>query len=494
MGTAVLKNLNDAKSKALLLEKLAAFGDGNFSADQGIAYHIDPPNKISLPEGMTPAQGAKALTEVSHALAQEEAFTRTFRYRPWDGAHAVVQVMSRFFGTTGRGVPIQTMFGSIPPRQIEIETGPNETAQVAWGHVEFAAFDGKLMFDSAFDSEYGQLFQLTVYCPKRHGKSVTGFFNLIQMELENNSIYKGKSIKNAHDVPRFLDLSDDDTIVYSDEVTAGLTNTVWGVIEKAALFRRDGRKIAKRVLMYGPYGTGKSEAGKKTAKIANDNGWTFLSFHSGKGTLDELEATMATARLYAPSIVFIEDIDIYASKMNEEYQTRLSNLFDGVNTKDAEVMILMTSNHPAEFSKAMTRAGRVDRMIEVGSLDKHATETLIRRVIGEDRLDNVDFDRVWEAMEDFEPSFVRQTFDQAAEAAIIRSDTLEYQLTTQDLVAAANLMRPQHDQHRNKDDSRKVMTLDMLFEEKIMTVMSRRIQGHIDMEEDLLTYSVLPQG
>ena len=492
MATAVLRNLNDPKSRAILLERLAEFGEGSFSADQGVAYHAEPPNKISLPNGMTPAQGAKALTEVSHALAQEEAFTRTFKFRPWDGAYAVVQVMSKFFGTTGRGMTIHSFFGSTPPRQIEIEVGPRETAQVAWGNVEFAAFDGMLSFDSVYDNEFGQLFQLTIVCPKRHGKSVTGFFNLVQAQLEEHSIYKGKAIKNAHDVPRFLDLSDDDTIVYSADVEDALNSTVWGVIEHADLLRADRRKIAKRVLMYGPYGTGKSEAGKKTAVVANANGWTFLSFHSGKGTLDELEATMATARLYAPSIVFIEDIDIYASKMNEEYQTRLSNLFDGVTTKDAEVMILMTSNHPAEFSKAMTRAGRVDRMIEIGSLDKEATERLIRKVIGDARIGEVDFERVWTAMDGFEPSFVRQTFDQAAEAALIRTGSREYVLATQDLVTAANLMRPQHDQHSNKDDSRKVRTLDMVFQETIEYVMSKRLQGHFDIDEGELNYEVLP--
>lgn len=490
-STPVLKNINDPKQKAALLDRLAEFGDGNFSADQGIAYHVDPPNKISLPQGMTPSQGAKALTEVAHALQQEEAFTRSFKFRPWDGANAVVRVMAKFFGSTGRGVPIQTMFGSIPPRQIEIEIGPNQTTQVAWGHVEFAAFDGKLMFDSTYDPEYGQLFQLTVMCPKRHGKAVTGFFNLIQMELETNSIYKGKAIKNAHDVPRFLDLSEDDTIVYSESVVSGLQNTVWGVMENAQLFREDRRKVAKRVLLFGPYGTGKSEAGKKTATVANANGWTFLQFHSGKGTLDELEQTMATARLYAPSVVFIEDIDVYASKQQEEYQTRLSNLFDGVGNKDAEVMILMTSNHPAEFSKGMMRAGRVDRMIEVGPLDKEATETLIRKVIGNHRLGDVDFDKVWEAMDGFEPAFVRQTFDQAAEAALIRTGTREYTLATADLVSAADLMRPQHEQHTNKDDSRKVVTLDMLFGEKIEQTLSNRLVGQLD-DDGEIRYSVLP--
>src|SRR5512138_2152970 len=98
------KDVNSKEFRLHLLETLAELNGDTFSADQGVAYHKDPPNKISLPEGMTPAQGSKALSDVAIALDQKEVFSRVFKYRPWDGAYALVQVLSKFFGTTGRGV------------------------------------------------------------------------------------------------------------------------------------------------------------------------------------------------------------------------------------------------------------------------------------------------------------------------------------------------------------------------------------------------------
>ena len=489
----------DKKNREELLRRLSEFSDSTFSADQGVAYHNDPPNKISLPEGMTPEKGSAVLSDVAKALAQEEVFSRTFKFRPWDGAHALTQVMAKHFGTTGRGKPIQTMFGSIPPQQIEIEVGPDQTVQVPWGHINFEQFEGTLMLGGQHDSEFGTLFQLSLECPKRYAAAVTGFFNLIQMELESNSIYKGKSIRMAIDSrtgqrqEKFLKLTQNPTIVYTDEVNQGLTNTVWGVIENADLFKQDHRRVNKRTLLHGPYGTGKSEAGVKTAEVANKEGWTFIQFHSGKGTLEDLEATMATARLYQPSVVFIEDIDVYAGKEGEEYQTRLSNLFDGVGSKGDEVMLVMTSNRAASFSKGMLRAGRVDRMIEVGPLDRAATEELILRVVGKDRLGEpvngtevltaeqaekvqeteVDYAQVHEAMEGFEPAFVRQTFDQAAEAAIIRTKSLDYVLTTSDFVDAANLLRPQHDMHTNTAEQGKQVTFDSILERLVSSQLAK---------------------
>lgn len=487
------RDVNSKEFRQHLLELLAEYNGDTFSADQGVAYHVDPPNKISLPEGMTPAQGSKALSDVAIALDQKETFQRVFKYRPWDGAYALVQVLSKFFGTTGRGVPIRTMFGSTPPKQVEVEVSITDTVQVPWGHIEFSPFEGLLMLGTSHDSEYGMLFELSVSCPKRYGASVAGFFKMIQRELEAHSIYKGKSVRTSKsaegiDEIRFIETSQDATIVYNDAVMGALQNTVWGVIENADLLAEDGRKVNNRVLLHGPYGTGKSECGKITGAVANKHGWTFFKFESNKGTLDDLDRTLATARLYQPSVVMIEDIDTYASNADPAYQSRLSNMFDGLGSKKDKVMILMTSNHAAEFSKGMLRAGRIDRMIEIGALDREATEEMIRRVIGKHRLeDKIDFGKVWEALKGFEPAFVRQTFDQAATAALIRTGSRDFKLGTDDFVNAANILRPQHDMHRDKSDERRTDTLAGVLKDTIVDALAQNTTGQVKVSGDGIT-------
>lgn len=499
------RDVNSKEFRQHLLELLAEYNGDTFSADQGVAYHVDPPNKISLPEGMTPAQGSKALSDVAIALDQKETFQRVFKYRPWDGAFALVQVLSKFFGTTGRGVPIRTMFGSTPPKQVEVEISLTETVQVPWGHIEFSPFEGLLMLGVSQDSEYGMLFELSISCPKRYGASVAGFFKMIQRELEEHSIYKGKSVRTSKsadgiDEIRFIGTNQDSTIVYNENVMGALDNTVWGVIRNADVLRADNRKTNMRVLLHGPYGTGKSECGKITGAVANANGWTFFKFESNKGTLDDLDRTIATARLYQPSVVMIEDIDTYASNEDPKYQSRLSNMFDGLGSKEDKVMLLMTSNRAAEFSKGMLRAGRIDRMIEIGALNREATEEMIRRVVGKDRLeDDIDFVEVHKSLEGFEPAFVRQTFDQAATAALIRKadelrtsgkkneDPRKFKLGTADFVNAANILRPQHDMHRDKSDERSRDTLAGVFKDTIVEAMAGHTTGQATLKGDGLT-------
>lgn len=470
------------------LANLGAVNANTYSVDQGVVHHIDPKNKISLPEGMEAAKGSKILAEVAAADAQMEVFSKTFRYRPEDGALALQRVLSKFFGTTGRGKPIVTMFGTQPPQQIEVEVGVGETVTVAWGHIDFSHLDGTLMLGVARDAEYGTLFQMSIECPKKYAHMVAGLWLLVEEELRERSIYRGKSVYRVNDRElgdklKFIDLTENPTIVYNQDVNDALHNTVWGVIQNAGLFKQDHRRTNKRVLLHGPYGTGKSEAGIKTAAIANAENWSFFQFMSGKETLDDLEATLKTARLYQPAVVFIEDIDVYAGQENEQYQTRLSNLFDGVGSKGDQVMLVMTSNKAANFSKGMLRAGRVDRMIEVGPLDREATEEMIRRVIGVERLDKkIDFDKVHEALDGFEPAFVRSTFDQAAEAAIIRTKSLSYTLGTDDFVGAANLLRPQHNMHSDKQEPKKT-TFDTAFRGAIHEAL-KDLVGNVELSGD----------
>lgn len=163
-------------------------------------------------------------------------------------------------------------------------------------------------------------------------------------------------------------------------------------------------------------------------------------------------------------------------------------------------MLLMTSNRAAEFSKGMLRAGRIDRMIEIGALNREATEEMIRRVVGKDRLeDDIDFVEVHKSLEGFEPAFVRQTFDQAATAALIRKadelrtsgkkneDPRKFKLGTADFVNAANILRPQHDMHRDKSDERSRDTLAGVFKDTIVEAMAGHTTGQATLKGDGLT-------
>jgi transitional endoplasmic reticulum ATPase len=449
-----------------MLETMAEFGNSVLTSDNSVAYHVEPKNKVSLPDGMPKEKGAAILIESARGDAEMQNISRTFRYRPWDGAYALHNVLLNTFGTTGRGrKTFSFMEGVKYPEAKTVEVGIDDkghpiTAQVPWGEIDFEFFEGHLALSAVEDEDYGQLFHLSVYAPKRLAASVYGFFAMIELYLEEHSIYKGKAITGT-DNPRFLHVHRNPTIVYNEDVTGMMTDTVWGVMANKDLLKSDTRRVNTRVVLEGPYGTGKSEFGMITAEVAQEYGWTFIEYRIGDHeNVADLQKTLMTAKLLQPAVVFIEDINIYAGRENVSDQSKLTNMIDGLGSKAGDIMIVMTSNHAEDFSEAMLRDGRIDALIHVGLHDRPTTEKMIKRVVGEHRLDpELDYDRVWESLDGFEPAFVRGTFEQACTSAIIRTSSLEYLLTTSDLVRSANLKRPQWEM-LHRDRKPKEVTID----------------------------------
>lgn len=469
------------------LLRLRELGGGAITEESGIAYHDG--RQILLPRGMSYKQAAKLTHAQAVAMEEVHAFTKVFRFRPYDGAYALQETLKEIFGLSGTGKAIHTMFGTQPPQYINVEVGVDEEVRVPWGHIDFPPFEGTFVTGYTNDPTYGLLFEVTCNAPKKYEPEINGLWVAVQETLRTRSIYKGKAIvgvgkagKTGIEEPKFMDpfAIDPNKVAYAQEVFDALRVSVWGPIRTAALQRAAGLSLGRKSLLYGTFGTGKSLAGGLTARTAVNNGWTFIQTKTGE---EQLEKVLKTAELYAPAVVFIEDIDTLIESDPSE-MARLLEMFDGVSSKNKEVMVLMTSNYIETLSKGMTRVGRIDSAIEIGSLDEAAVRRLISNsfettqgyddtvadrgiyeamskelkpsdlvVQTENMLaDDVDFERVQEAMEGYEPAFIMGTFNLAKSNAIIRTESLDFKLTTEDFVIAANTLRNQHDTHQNAAD------------------------------------------
>ena len=137
--------------------------------------------------------------------------------------------------------------------------------------------------------------------------------------------------------PTFLDLSkiDPNKVIYSEEVLTQLNTNLWSVLEHTDLMRSYGLPLKRAVLLEGPYGTGKTLAGTLTAKRAVENGWTFILVRPGQ---DDLFTALKTAQVYAPAVVWFEDIDGLAKGGTDEQISRLLDALDGAQTKGHAVV------------------------------------------------------------------------------------------------------------------------------------------------------------
>lgn len=397
--------------------------------------------KLVVPETWTLDDAIQYLRDYKERDNQLIVFDRVFKYRPLDGARALHNAIKKAFGMSAR---MQSSFFSQPQLKT-VTVGPGQTEQVPWGEMDMPLVKGEMHLDAEQDEELGLLFKLYIRAPRRFRNHIEGLFTLVEEELRQNSIYRGKAIFGSTE-PEFLPLDRvrPEHVVYSEEVLRQLDTNVWANCRFTEQMRENNLPLKRAVLLHGEYGTGKTLAAYRTAQEAVRNGWTFLYCRPAK---DDIYECMATARIYAPAVVFVEDVDEIASGEGDSV-SKLLDAFDGITAKGAELMVMLTTNHPDRIHKGMLRAGRLDAVIEIGNLDRAGVEKLVKVLVTEDGLaPTVDFDRVFDAMKDFAPAFVKEAIDRAKRNSIRRNagemdvlDTEDFEFGALDLASHLSLM------------------------------------------------------
>ncbi|MBQ0081532.1 MAG: ATP-dependent zinc metalloprotease FtsH [Alistipes sp.] len=150
-------------------------------------------------------------------------------------------------------------------------------------------------------------------------------------------------------------------------------------LRNADKYRKLGAKIPKGALLVGPPGTGKTLLAKAVAGEANVpflsmSGSDFVEMFVGVGA-SRVRDLFETAKKKAPCIVFIDEIDAIGRARgknagfsgNDERENTLNQLLtemDGFQTNSG-VIIMAATNRVDILDKALMRAGRFDRQIEV---------------------------------------------------------------------------------------------------------------------------------
>lgn len=442
-----------------LMASIAELGGQGFK-EEDIVFEG---NKLVLPE-MFRGDLKKAIRFIQTKVAEEEEtaeFSRTFKFRPWDGAYNAYQAFKKAFGMV-HGKTTMSFFGPNPPRYIQIPISFNKTEEVPWGAFTLPILENTtIYFESGHDREYGDVFTINVSAPRKHRFIIEGLFKLVQTELEEHSIYRGKAVDGANN---FLDLSgvNEARVVYSKQARAELEANVWAFMERADDYKKLGMPTKRSVLLHGTFGTGKSLTANVTALRAEKAGWTFIMARPGK---DNFETVMQTAKLYQPAVVFMEDAEQFASNTGDDAQlSKILDIFDGISSKSIKMMVVMTTNHPDRLTEGMRRPGRIDQFISISNLDNDGVQKLIEITLNGSVAPDIDWEQVCEANAGYTPAFVKEGADRAIRYAVARGSNIkDIKITTEDLVYSANSLREQYVWMGNDVNNVKVTTMDTLI-------------------------------
>jgi cell division protease FtsH len=154
-------------------------------------------------------------------------------------------------------------------------------------------------------------------------------------------------------------------------------------------YKKIGARLTRGVLLVGEPGNGKTllaraVAGEAGRPFFSASGSEFIEKYVGVGAA-RVRDLFAQARKHTPSIIFIDEIDAIGGKRGEEGGSHnegaqtLNQLLTEMDGFDDEVsvIVLAATNRPDMLDKALVRAGRFDRQVEVPYPDLKARREVL---------------------------------------------------------------------------------------------------------------------
>lgn len=410
---------------------------------------------------------------------------------PLDGAVAFFDSLAEIYGFVEKA-DTPGMWRDNPPVLIGVPTGPKDSKQVPWGRVQIPNIEGFL--NTGYNANPFPKFVISGTVKQRHLPEIQAIVEKTKDQLRRHSIYKGKAVeldlewlrdKDDFDpighAPKFtipLEGVSEEQLIFPDQVAHDIRTGLFTPLDHPNFCKRMGIPVKRGVLMFGPYGCGKSMTAWVCATKCVAQGRTFIYL---KSVLD-LAMAFQFARQYAPAMIFAEDLDTVISDQQSKEMVELRNAFDGVVSKTSDIITVLTTNHLDKLDPSLLRPGRCDLLVHVSRPDAKAAIRLVQQYGCGLLADDVNYEVIGEALDGHLPAEIREAVERSKMACIARqclqgkvdedTATVKGMVTHEDILNAVRALDLQHQLLLPKPkDERGVI-------EKIVDQMADRFANH----------------
>lgn len=185
---------------------------------------------------------------------------------------------------------------------------------------------------------------------------------------EAHNFLRGKKIDPNCAFIRLDKTYDWNDIILSEKLKTEIRQNLSNLIEHRSIYRDNGLKVRRGLIFSGPPGVGKTNLIKILCATID---WTLI-WVSPKHLENprKVSGIMQLAKDLSPSIIVLEDIDLYGSSRemngNPTVLGELMNQLDGVEGL-VDIITIATTNREEVLEKALLdRPGRFDKVIKFG--------------------------------------------------------------------------------------------------------------------------------
>lgn len=281
-------------------------------------------------------------------------------------------------------------------------------------------------------------------------------YELVNLEIGGKKYLGVITDEHSHD--KITAIIDDLTVLRGFDCVAGMrplkAMLVSDVIEplmNPEKYKKFKLGIPNGILLFGPPGCGKTFIVKK---LAEELGYNFIEMNPSSvatsyvhGAVGNIGKIFEMARLQAPSIVFIDEIEGLVPKREElsssadikkeeinEFLLQLNN------AGSSKILVVGATNRPHMIDTAILRSGRMDKRIFVGPPDLEARRDLFKICLSGRPYDKkIDFEKLGKMTDFYVGSDIELIVTEAARDAIAQDKSL---VDEQMIVDAINKFKP----------------------------------------------------
>jgi transitional endoplasmic reticulum ATPase len=438
--------------------------------------------QLIIPDGMRIPVAIDLLERRMTFEEEETSFYSEYDVMPLDGACALDACLKKKFGWAP-ATATPGFWADTPPTVLRVETGWMEYANVAWGRFNLPNIHGFIETDMQQMSNGRYQFVLRANVKRRDEKPVRELFDEVRAHLREHSIYRGKAMKirfldnKGKSLPmpevKFINAMSIDPkgVIFSREVEEQVQVNLFTPITRVKDCLDNGVAVKRGILLGGLFGTGKTMAASVASHLAVKSGVTYVYTPRA----NELKLALEFAKQYqSPAcVVFCEDIDRVTDRGRNVELDDLLNIIDGIDTKNSNIITVLTTNSLETIDPAMLRPGRLDSVIEVTPPDADAVVRLLRYYGGSVIPEGEDLSQVGLVLSGQIPAMVAEVVKRAKlyQIGLQPTGTKVEQISAEALLYAAKTMKSQLDLLQRRIDAGKAVPPSL--EDNLVDVIQR---------------------